>query len=344
MSRMALVTGAAGYIGSHACLKLIEAGYDVIAFDNFSNSKTESLRRVSLIGNKKIPIVEGDIRCKKDIKRALGLGIPDVVFHFAGLKSVTESIRFPDKYYSNNTLGTLVLAETLIEHDCKKIIFSSSATVYGGSSIEPIDESSSVNPGNPYGRSKLAAENILLDMASAVSSFNVAILRYFNPVGAHPSGLIGEDPIGEPANLLPYVAQVAIGRRNYLKVYGTDWPTLDGTGVRDFIHVEDLVEGHLAAADFLQNKKESLVLNLGTGSGLSVLQIIKSFEQASGEKINREFVDRRPGDVAQVVANAKLASKLINWKAKRDVMDMCIDHWRWQKSNPSGYTLDTDKL
>lgn len=336
-TKRALITGGAGYLGSHACVKFIEAGYKVFSLDNFQNSSPEALHRVRRISGQYVHNFEADVRDAEAVIQAFSQAAPDVVVHFAGVKSVEESVRRPDVYYDINALGTLRIATEAVRQGCRKFVFSSSATVYGQPDKVPIDEQAEIKPENPYGRSKAAAENILLDLGSATPGFCVAILRYFNPVGAHASGLIGEDPKGVPANLLPYVAQVAVGRRDRLKVFGSDWPTRDGTGIRDYIHVEDLVDAHLAAVNYLYQSEEVTVLNVGTGCGLSVLEIVSEFEAVLGKEIPRTMVDRRPGDVSEVVARTERARRLLNWTAKRGVKEMCEDHLRWQTMNPDGY-------
>lgn len=330
MTRRALITGGAGYLGSHACVRFIEAGYEVFSLDNFRNSNQEALCRIEAITGRKVINFEGDVRDVFAVDSAFRACRPDVVVHFAGLKSVFESVESPGIYYDINGVGTLRVASAAIQHNCRSCIFSSSATVYGQPDALPVDESAAVRPENPYGRSKAVAENILRDLSSAHSGFGVCILRYFNPVGAHSSGLIGEDPKGIPANLLPFVAQVAVGQYKCVSVFGSDWPTHDGTGIRDYIHVEDLIDAHLAAAEYIAEHKGVTVVNVGTGRGLSVLEIIGEFEKVLGKNIPTVRVDRRPGDVAEVVADPSLAEALLGWKAKRGVSEMCADHLRWQ--------------
>lgn len=340
MTKLALITGAAGYIGSHACVKLIEDGYSIIAFDNFSNGKRENLTRVFEVAGTDFPIVEGDVRSISDLKEIDKYGVPDIAFHFAGLKSVNESICLPEIYYDVNVFGSLALAKYLAEVGCRNLVFSSSATVYGDSEQDLISECSAINPTNPYGRSKNMAEIVLSDICMA-QGICLALLRYFNPIGAHPSGLIGEDPCGIPNNLLPYIVRVASGQYNCLNVYGSDWNTEDGTGVRDYIHVMDLVDGHIAAANYIMSSKTSLTVNLGTGKGTSVLQLISAFEAATGTGVKKQHVARRSGDVARAVANPEFAANVLGWTSRRTILEACADSWRWQmqiknKGGPDG--------
>ncbi|SFV75943.1 UDP-glucose 4-epimerase [hydrothermal vent metagenome] len=339
---MVLVTGGAGYIGSHTCVLLVEAGYEIVVFDNLSNSSLESIRRVEKIVGKKIPFIKGDIRSHEDLRGAFEAYDIDSVIHFAGLKAVGESVNEPLKYYDNNIGGTVALCEVMNEYNCKKMVFSSSATVYGDPHTTPITEDFPLSATNPYGRTKLFIEYILRDISVSDADFSVALLRYFNPVGAHSSGLIGEDPNDIPNNLMPFISQTAVGKREKLNVFGGDYDTHDGTGVRDYIHVVDLADGHLKALEYLEKNKGVLTVNLGTGNGYSVLDVVKAFEKASGKKVPYEIVGRRAGDVAKCYADPSYAKKVLNWSAKKDLEQMCIDTWRWQSQNPNGYH-DSDK-
>jgi UDP-glucose 4-epimerase len=332
-----LVTGGAGYIGSHTVLRLLQAGYKVLVLDNLVNSSAESLKRVEAITGGKAPLVIGDIRDGELLAGVLKRNQFDAVIHFAGLKAVGESASMPLEYYDNNVGGTQVLLKALQQANVKRFVFSSSATVYGDPQSLPINELAATGPTNPYGRTKWLIEYILQDLAAADKDWAIGTLRYFNPTGAHESGLIGEDPSGIPNNLLPYVSQVAIGRREKLSVYGGDYPTVDGTGVRDYIHVLDLADGHLAALDRTLNHKGLFTVNLGTGKGYSVLELVKAFEKASGRPVPYQIVDRRPGDIASCYADPKLAQELLGWKAERGVDAMCADSWRWQSANPKGF-------
>jgi len=335
-----LVTGGAGYIGSHTLIELAKSNYDFIVYDNLSNASEESIKRVSKIINKKIIFIKGDIRDKNRLKEVFENYKIEAVIHFAGLKAVGESVQKPLKYYDNNVCGTLKLLEVMKEFNCKKIVFSSSATVYGDPKTTPITEDFPVgNTTNPYGTSKYMIERILKDLYISDGRFKIAILRYFNPVGAHPSGMIGEDPNGIPNNLMPFITQVAVGKREYLNIFGNDYDTHDGTGVRDYIHVMDLANAHVKAIEYL-NKSDNikpLIVNLGTGKGYSVLDVVKAFEKVSGKKIAYKIVDRRAGDVAKVYADPTLANKILGWKAEKTLEDMCKDSWNWQKNNPNGY-------
>lgn len=334
-----LVTGGAGYIGSHTVVELVQAGYDVVVADNFSNSKPESLRRVAQIVGK-------DILCEAiDLCKSLPLDILfqkysfDSIIHFAGLKAVGESAGNPLLYYSNNLISTINLCQSAKKYNVKNIVFSSSATVYGDITKSPIAEDSPIQAANPYGRTKAMAEDIFRDLASSEDSFRIALLRYFNPIGAHKSGLIGEDPTGVPNNLLPYVTQVASGRRSELKIFGNDYPTTDGTGLRDYIHVVDLARGHLAALDHIYQIKGCDEFNLGTGNPYSVLEIVKTFERISGKKIKYTIVERRKGDVATCFANPTKAKKILKWSAVKTLDQACADSWKWQTKNPNGFTI-----
>ena len=331
-----LVTGGAGYIGSHTCVELLLAGHEVIVFDNFSNSHPEALKRVEQIAGRKPFLVQGDIRDQSAIESVLLQYQCQVVIHFAGLKAVGESVEKPLLYYDNNVVGTHRLLAAMQNCSVSKLVFSSSATVYGEPQCLPLTEDHPLSALNPYGRSKLFIEDMLRDVYRAHPEWRIAILRYFNPVGAHESGLIGEDPQAAVNNLMPYVAQVSAGRREFLNIWGNDYPTPDGTGVRDYIHVVDLAMGHLKAIEALDQPQCSAV-NLGTGVGYSVLDVVKAFEAASGQSVPNRFGPRRPGDVAACYADPQLAMKLLGWKAERDLASMCQDHWRWQKHNPQGY-------
>ena len=336
-----LITGGAGYIATHTLIELNSANYDFVVYDNFSNSSKKALRRVEKIINKKIEFVKGDIRDKKALRKVFKTYSISSVIHFAGLKAVGESVANPLEYYDNNVVGTLRLLEVMREFDCKKIVFSSSATVYGNPNSCPIDESFAVGgTTNPYGTSKYMIERILEDLYISDNSFKIAILRYFNPVGAYEDGSIGEDPNGIPNNLMPYIAQVAVGKLESLSVFGDDYDTKDGTGVRDYIHVQDLANAHVKAIDYLENKSnkpEVLKVNIGTGVGYSVLDMVKAYEKASGKKIAYKIVPRRVGDIASCYANAKKAKEILDWEAKRTLEDMCKSSFNWQSKNPNGY-------
>ena len=334
---MILVTGGAGYIGSHTCVLLIEAGYEVVVFDNFCNSSRESLRRVEKIVGKTIPFVEGDIRTSADLERVFSDYNISSVIHFAGLKAVGESVSEPLSYYDNNIHGTLVLCEVMKKHNCKKIVFSSSATVYGDPHTTPITEDFPLSATNPYGKTKLFVEEILRDVSVSDELWSIALLRYFNPVGAHASGTIGEDPNGIPNNLMPFIAQTAVGKREELSIFGGDYNTPDGTGVRDYIHVLDLAEGHLKALEYLDEHSGVLTVNLGTGNGYSVLDMLKAFEKASGKEVAYKIVPRRVGDIATCFADPAYAKEVLNWEATKSIEQMCEDSWRWQTNNPNGY-------
>ncbi|HEY8351104.1 MAG TPA: UDP-glucose 4-epimerase GalE [Sphingomonadales bacterium] len=332
-----LVTGGAGYIGSHAVVELVAAGHEVVILDNLSNAKPEAVRRVSAITQREIPFVQGDIRDRETLRRLFAAHDLDAVMHFAGLKAVGESVEKPLAYYDNNVTGSLTLFEVMGEAGCKSIIFSSSATVYGDPASVPIREDFPTSATNPYGRSKLMIEEMLRDLAASDPTWRVVLLRYFNPVGAHESGMIGEDPNGIPNNLVPYIAQVAIGRLPRLRVFGGDWPTRDGTGVRDYIHVVDLARGHVAALAWLGRSRGVGIFNLGTGRGYSVLEMVRAFAEASGRDIPYEIVGRRPGDIAECYADPSLAERELGWRAERTLAQMCADSWRWQSMNPEGY-------
>lgn len=333
-----LITGGAGYIGSHTCVEILNSGYEVVVIDNLINSKEESLKRVEKITGKKFKFYKCDLIDKAFLKKIFDNEKFDAVIHFAGLKAVGESAKIPLKYYSNNITGSLNLFEVMQEKNVKNLVFSSSATVYGIPEKVPIDENFPLSVTNPYGRTKLMIEEILKDIYNSDNSWKIILLRYFNPVGAHESGLIGEDPNGIPNNLMPYIAQVASGKLFELKIFGNDYPTRDGTGVRDYIHVCDLAKGHLKALEkIFKIEKGIFVYNLGTGKGFSVLEMIDAFEKASGKKINYKIVERRDGDVAECYANTELAEKDLNWKAEKNIFEMCKDLWNWQLKNPNGY-------
>jgi UDP-glucose 4-epimerase len=332
-----LVTGGAGYIGSHTCLELLEAGHEVIVVDNLINSKEESLKRVTELTGKAIAFHKVDLLDKDSLNLVFKKSSIDAVIHFAGLKAVGESVTIPLSYYHNNITGTLILCELMEQYKVKDLVFSSSATVYGDPEKVPIKEAFSLSATNPYGRTKLMIEEILKDLYVANDTWNIALLRYFNPVGAHASGRIGEDPNGIPNNLLPYVSQVAIGRLTELAVFGNDYPTTDGTGVRDYIHVVDLAVGHIKALEKLRSNPGVVTYNLGTGKGYSVLEIVSAFEHASGEKVPYRIVGRRPGDIATCYADPSKAKNELNWSAKNGIQEMCNDAWRWQSNNPDGY-------
>ena len=330
------MTGGAGYIGSHTCVELLNAGHEVVAYDNFCNSNPESLRRVERLTGRTLSVVRGDTRDGAAIKAALKGHACTAVIHFAGLKAVGESTLKPVEYYDCNVNGTIQLIQAMDSLNVRTLVFSSSATVYGEPQRLPLTEDHPLSATNPYGRSKLMVEEVLRDLQSANKEWRIGILRYFNPVGAHASGLIGEDPRGVPNNLMPFVAQVAVGVRNRLSVWGSDYPTPDGTGVRDYIHVMDLAEGHLKALTRLR-EHASFAINLGTGLGYSVLQVVGAFERASGQQIPFSLEPRRSGDVAACFADPTLAKETLGWEASRDLDAMCRDHWRWQRANPSGY-------
>jgi UDP-glucose 4-epimerase len=333
-----LVTGGAGYIGSHTCVQLIEAGYDVVVVDNLCNSSKESLKRVQKIVGKEIPFYEADIRDEKALTEIFEKEEISAVIHFAGLKAVGESVAKPMEYYDNNVAGTLVLCDVMKKAGVKNIIFSSSATVYGDPAFIPITEECPKGQcTNPYGWTKSMLEQILTDIHTADEEWNVVLLRYFNPVGAHKSGTIGENPKGIPNNLMPYITQVAVGKREFLGVFGNDYDTHDGTGVRDYIHVVDLADGHVKALKQIENKAGVCVYNLGTGNGYSVLDMVKAFGKACGKEIPYQIMDRRPGDIATCYADPAKAKRELGWEAKRGLAEMCEDSWRWQSSNPNGY-------
>lgn len=333
-----LVTGGAGYIGSHTVLCLLERGYNVVVLDNLSNSSYESLRRVEAITQRDIVYYQGDITDRIFLRKIFSENKIEAVIHFAGLKSVSESIKYPTKYYENNVMGSIILLDEMIKNGIYKLIFSSSATVYGEPERIPLTEDCKTGgTTNPYGTSKLMVEQILSDTVKAQPQLSITILRYFNPAGAHPSGLIGEDPNGIPNNLLPYISQVAIGKLEKLSIYGNDYPTYDGTGVRDYIHVMDLAEGHVAAIEKMNADSGCKIYNLGTGKGYSVLELISAFEAQSNIKIPFTFTERRPGDIAECWSDSSLAHRALAWRATRSLDEMMRDSWNWQLQNPNGY-------
>ena len=334
---MIFVTGGAGYIGSHTCVELLNSGHQVAVFDNFSNSQPEALTRVEQITGKRPLLFQGDIRDRGVLFEALRESRATAVIHFAGLKAVGESVAQPLTYYDNNVVGTVRLLEVMDACGVKTLVFSSSATVYGDPQHLPLTEDHPLSATNPYGKTKLVIEDMLRDLYRSDPSWRINILRYFNPVGAHVSGLIGEDPQGIPNNLLPYIAQVAVGRREFLNVWGDDYPTADGTGVRDYIHVVDLALGHLKALERLQQGAQCQAINLGTGVGYSVLDMVRAFERASGQAVPYQIAPRRPGDVAACYADPAQAFALLGWQASRGLDFMCEDAWRWQRNNPNGY-------
>lgn len=332
-----LVTGGAGYIGSHTCLELLNKDFEVVVVDNLSNSSAESLKRVQKIAEKTLAFHKIDLLDKAALEELFLQYRFDTVIHFAGLKAVGESVTIPLRYYHNNITGTIILCELMAKYNVKNIIFSSSATVYGDPHAVPITEDFPISATNPYGKTKLFIEEILKDLYQSDNKWNIALLRYFNPIGAHESGEIGEDPKGIPNNLLPFISQVAVGKLEELLVFGNDYPTPDGTGVRDYIHVVDLALGHIRALEKLIGQTGVHIYNLGTGQGYSVLDMITAFEKASGRKINYRIVDRRAGDIAECYADPSKAEKELGWKATRGINEMCSDSWRWQSQNPDGF-------
>ncbi len=332
-----LVFGGAGYIGSHTCVVLAGRGHDLVVADNFSNSSPGVLGRLRRIIGAPVAFEQVDLRDRDGVRRLLAAGGFDAVVHFAALKAVGESCEKPLDYFDNNISGTIHLLQAMQEHGVARLVFSSSATVYGDPDSVPVREDAPLRTTNPYGRTKLVMEQLIGDLCASDPGFHAVNLRYFNPVGAHASGLIGEAPDGVPNNLMPYVCQVAVGQRERLSVFGGDWPTVDGTGVRDYIHVVDLARAHADALDFLVREGRSADINLGTGRGTSVLELVRAFERASGRKVACEIVDRRPGDVAEVYADPSLAHELLGWHAEYDIDAMCRDAWRWQSDNPRGY-------
>ncbi len=334
---MILVTGGAGYIGSHTCLELLTAGHDVVVLDNLSNASPRSLERVEKLTGKKAPLVEADLRDRAALERLFGAHRIDAVLHFAGLKAVGESVEQPLRYYDNNVAGTVNLLDVMGRHGVKRLVFSSSCTVYGDPAKVPVTEDLPRSAANPYGRTKLIIEDMCRELHHADPAWRMALLRYFNPVGAHKSGDIGEDPRGTPNNLMPYALQVAIGRRPQLNVFGGDWPTKDGTGVRDYIHVVDLAKGHVAALAKLDALGGCVPINLGTGRGVSVLELVEALGRVAGKKVPYQVVARRPGDIAATWADPSLAKRLLGWQAELGLDAMCADSWRWQQQNPDGY-------
>ena len=333
-----LVTGGAGYIGSHTCIELLNAGYEIVVVDNFYNSKRESLNRIAELSGKQFNFYECDIRDAAGMDKIFKKEKIDAVIHFAGLKAVGESCQKPIEYYDNNIGGTLVLCDVMRNNGCKKIVFSSSATVYGSNNVSPLKETMQTGgTTNPYGTTKYMIEIILSDLFKSDEEWAISLLRYFNPIGAHKSGRIGEDPNGIPNNLMPFITQVAIGKRECLSVFGDDYDTPDGTGVRDYIHVVDLALGHIKALEKVLGGTGLDVYNLGTGTGYSVLDVVKAFEKASGVTINYKIVDRRPGDIATCYSDPSKALNELGWKAERGIEEMCEDSWRWQSRNPNGY-------
>lgn len=332
-----LVTGGAGYIGSHTCVELLNSGYDVIVVDNLSNSKEEALSRVKRIAGKDFKFYKIDLLDKEELDRVFSENKIDAVIHFAGFKAVGESVTQPLKYYHNNITSTLILCEVMKKYGVTKIVFSSSATVYGNPKSVPILENFPLKATNPYGKTKLMLEEIFQDLYTSDKNWGITLLRYFNPVGAHESGLIGEDPNGTPNNLMPYITQVAVGKLSKLEVYGNDYPTSDGTGVRDYIHVVDLANGHLKALEKLLNRTGVFTYNLGTGKGYSVLEIVDAFKKASGKKIPYVITERRPGDIAICYADPTKAKEELGWEAMKGIEEMCTDSWKWQSNNKNGY-------
>jgi UDP-glucose 4-epimerase len=337
MNKRILVTGGAGYIGSHTVIQLLNSGYEVVILDNLSNSSVKVIDRINEISNRQVVYIKGDIQDEKILSEIFTDHKIDSVFHFAGLKSVSESEREPEKYELNNVVGSSILINIMLKYKIYKLVFSSSATVYGDPGYAKCNENTPLGPQSFYGKTKLRVEEIIKETASTNPEFRFAILRYFNPIGAHASGKIGEDPIGIPNNLFPYIAQVAVGKREKVNIWGNDYPTPDGTGRRDYIHVEDLAAGHISALKALESEVDSLTVNLGTGNSYSVLEAIAAFSEVSGKSIPYEFGPRRPGDVAENYADASLANELLGWTTKFDLARMCQDSWRWQSQNPDGY-------
>lgn len=332
-----LVTGGAGYIGSHTVLALMDRGHAVVVLDNFSNSSPKVISRLESLSGKSIPLCQADLRDREKVRDAITTHGIDAVIHFAALKAVGESCVQPLQYFDNNVSGTISLLQAMQQTGTRRLVFSSSATVYGDTDQNPISENAPRSATSPYGRSKLIIEDMLDDVCAADPDFNAAILRYFNPVGAHPSGSIGEDPNGTPNNLMPYLCQVAVGKRQTLSVFGNDYPTPDGTGMRDYLHVMDLARAHADALEYLKRQGENITVNLGTGRAYSVLQMIRTFEQANDVRIDHEIVGRRQGDVAALYADTRRAKELLNWQTEFDLARMCEDAWRWQSNNPEGY-------
>lgn len=336
-NKLVLVTGGSGYIGSHTCIALHEAGFDFVVYDNLSNSSLESLKRVEKIIGASVKFEQGDIRDKTALQNLFDKYPIDSVIHFAGLKAVGESVEKPLQYYDNNINGTLVLMQVMKENNCKKIVFSSSATVYGNPHTTPIKEDFPLSATNPYGRTKLFIEEILRDLYISDNKNQIILLRYFNPIGAHSSGMIGEDPNGIPNNLLPFISQTAVGKREFLSIFGGDYDTHDGTGVRDYIHVVDLAVGHVNALQKISDIKEVLTVNLGTGNGYSVIDVVKAFEKASKKKVPYKIVERRAGDIDKCFSDTSYAEEVLGWKATKGIGEMCKDIWKWQLNNPNGY-------
>ncbi|MBT2731107.1 UDP-glucose 4-epimerase GalE [Carnobacterium sp. ISL-102] len=332
-----LVTGGAGYIGSHTTVELLNAGHDVVIVDNFSNSKPEVLNRIKEISGKTFSFYEVDVLNKPDLEAVFKIHDIEAVIHFAGYKAVGESVSQPLKYYHNNLTSTFVLAELMEAYNVKKLVFSSSATVYGMNNVSPLIEDLPLSTTNPYGTTKMMIEQILQDVYAADPSWSIALLRYFNPIGAHESGRIGEDPNGIPNNLMPYITQVAVGKRAQLSVFGGDYDTPDGTGVRDYIHVVDLAKGHLKAVEKILASEGIEAYNLGTGKGYSVIDVVTNFEKATGKKVPYTIIDRRPGDIATCYSDASKAAQELGWRAEHTLEDMCRDSWKWQENNPNGY-------
>jgi len=332
-----LVTGGAGYIGAHVCVELLEAGHEVIVADNYANSREAVLSRVERIMGKAVKAYRVDLLDRDGVEDVFRKETIEAVIHLAGLKAVGESVRMPLEYYHTNLTGTFHLCSVMRQYGVKKLVFSSSATVYGVPERVPLTEDMKLDAVNPYGRTKLMLEQVLTDLGASDPEWSIALLRYFNPIGAHASGTIGEDPKGTPNNLMPYITQVAVGKRDKLQVYGNDYPTVDGTGVRDYIHVVDLAKGHLAALEYVQNHVGVEAFNLGTGRGYSVLEIVTAFTDASGVRVPYEIVDRRPGDVATCYADPSKAEAMLGWRAEKGIDAMCADSWRWQRANPNGY-------
>ncbi|REE93144.1 UDP-galactose 4-epimerase [Paenibacillus taihuensis] len=333
-----LLTGGAGFIGSHTCVELLDEGYDIIVVDNLSNSSAKSLEHVHQIAGKPLKFYHVDLLDRERLENVFAENKIDAVIHFAGFKSVSESVKHPLSYYHNNITGTLVLTEIMQNHQVKKMVFSSSATVYGYSERMPIKEDEPLKATNPYGRTKLMIEELLRDLAASDPSWSITLLRYFNPTGAHPSGLIGEDPKGIPTNIMPYITQVAVGKLQKLSIFGSDYPTVDGTGIRDYIHVVDLAKGHVKALKNVLASPGITAYNLGTGKGYSVLELVRAFEKASGKKVPYQLVGRRHGDVAVSYADPQRAMQELDWKAEKSLDDICADAWRWQSCNPRGYS------
>lgn len=333
-----LVTGGAGYIGSHTVVELLNAGHEVVIVDDYSNSKPEVLNRIKEITGKSFKFYEVNILDKEALETVFKENKLEAVIHFAGYKAVGESVAEPLKYYHNNLTGTFVLCELMAQYNVKKIVFSSSATVYGMNNVSPLTEDLPLSTTNPYGTTKMMIEQILQDVYASDNNWSIALLRYFNPIGAHESGRIGEDPNGIPNNLMPYITQVAVGKREHLSVFGDDYDTPDGTGVRDYIHVVDLAKGHLKALNRVLETEEIEAYNLGTGVGYSVLDVVNNFEKATGQKVPYEIVDRRPGDIGTCFSDATKAAKELDWKAEFTLEEMCRDSWKWQENNPNGYT------